>query len=79
MELKVHGRCSLEGRSFGFDSGIGATTGAGVYVLVGTVAREHSGPSTISFLVARFAAALSAFCYAKVFASRCPFAGSAYH
>ena len=64
---------------FGFDSGVGATIGAGVYVLVGTVAREHSGPAlAISFLVAGFAAALSAFCYAEL-ASRCPSAGSAYH
>ncbi|CAL0321622.1 unnamed protein product [Lupinus luteus] len=59
--------------------GVGATIGAGVYVLVGTVAREHSGPAlAISFLVAGFAAALSAFCYAEL-ASRCPSAGSAYH
>ncbi|KAG7964298.1 hypothetical protein I3843_09G163300 [Carya illinoinensis] len=59
--------------------GAGATIGAGVYILVGTVAREHTGPAlTISFLIAGIAAALSAFCYAEL-ACRCPSAGSAYH
>ncbi|XP_042461160.1 cationic amino acid transporter 2, vacuolar-like isoform X1 [Zingiber officinale] len=59
--------------------GVGTTIGAGVYVLVGTAAREHSGPAlTISFLIAGIAAALSAFCYAEL-SSRCPSAGSAYH
>ncbi|XP_054802447.1 cationic amino acid transporter 2, vacuolar-like [Prosopis cineraria] len=59
--------------------GVGATIGAGVYVLVGTVAREHSGPALVfSFLIAGIAAGLSAFCYAEL-ASRCPSAGSAYH
>lgn len=59
--------------------GVGSTIGAGVYVLVGTVAREHTGPAlAVSFLIAGIAAALSAFCYAEL-ASRCPSAGSAYH
>nr|XP_004231631.1 cationic amino acid transporter 4, vacuolar [Solanum lycopersicum] len=59
--------------------GVGATIGAGVYILVGTVAREHTGPSlTISFFIGGLAAALSAFCYAEL-ACRCPSAGSAYH
>lgn len=62
-----------------YQSGVGATIGAGVYVLVGTVARECAGPAlTISFLIAGIAAALSAFCYAEL-ACRCPSAGSAYH
>ncbi|KAL7093103.1 hypothetical protein ACP275_11G022400 [Erythranthe tilingii] len=59
--------------------GVGSTIGSGVYILVGTVAREHSGPAlTVSFLIAGIAAALSGFCYAEL-ASRCPSAGSAYH
>ncbi|CAH1448957.1 unnamed protein product [Lactuca virosa] len=57
----------------------GSTIGAGVYILVGTVAKEHSGPAlAFSFLIAGIAAAVSAFCYAEL-ASRCPSAGSAYH
>uniref|UniRef100_A0A5B7AUL5 Putative cationic amino acid transporter 4, vacuolar isoform X1 n=1 Tax=Davidia involucrata TaxID=16924 RepID=A0A5B7AUL5_DAVIN len=59
--------------------GVGSTIGSGVYILVGTVAREYTGPAlTISFLIAGIAAALSAFCYAEL-ACRCPSAGSAYH
>ncbi|TYH92630.1 hypothetical protein ES332_A13G195100v1 [Gossypium tomentosum] len=59
--------------------GVGSTIGAGVYILVGAVAREHSGPAlTMCFLIAGIAAALSASCYAEL-ASLCPSAGSAYH
>jgi cationic amino acid transporter 1 len=59
--------------------GVGSTIGAGVYIIVGTVAREHTGPAlSLSFLIAGIAAALSAFCYAEL-SSRCPSAGSAYH
>ena len=60
-------------------SGVGATIGAGVYILIGTVAREQAGPAlVISLLIAGIAAGLSAFCYAEL-ACRCPSAGSAYH
>ncbi|XP_057954370.1 cationic amino acid transporter 4, vacuolar-like isoform X2 [Malania oleifera] len=59
--------------------GVGTTIGAGVYILVGTVAREYTGPAlSVSFLIAGIAAALSALCYAEL-ACRCPSAGSAYH
>ncbi|XP_021992297.1 cationic amino acid transporter 2, vacuolar [Helianthus annuus] len=59
--------------------GVGSTIGAVVCILVGTLAREHSGPAlAFSFLIAGIAAALSAFCYAEL-ASRCPSAGSVYH
>ncbi|XP_051191437.1 cationic amino acid transporter 2, vacuolar isoform X1 [Lolium perenne] len=59
--------------------GVGSTIGAGIYVLVGTVAREHAGPAlTVSFLIAGIAAALSALCYAEL-SCRFPSAGSAYH
>ena len=50
-----------------------------MYILVGTVAREHTGPAlAVSFFIAGVAAALSACCYAEL-AFRCPSAGSAYH
>ncbi|GJY94892.1 cationic amino acid transporter 2, vacuolar-like protein [Tanacetum coccineum] len=60
-------------------SSVGSTIGAGVYILVGKVAREHPRPAlAFSYLIAGIAAALSSFCYPEL-ASRCPFAGSAYH
>ncbi|KAG2246297.1 hypothetical protein Bca52824_085925 [Brassica carinata] len=45
--------------------GVGTTIGAGVYILVGTVARQHTGPAlAVSFFIAGVAAALSTCCYA---------------
>ncbi|KAF3606003.1 hypothetical protein DY000_02051557 [Brassica cretica] len=78
------GRCSrmtrrAEEKDCCVDLRVGTTIGAGVYILVGTVAREHTGPAlAVSFFIAGVAAALSACCYAEL-ASRCPSAGSAYH
>ena len=50
-----------------------------MYILVGTVARQHTGPAlAVSFFIAGVAAALSACCYAEL-ASCCSSAGSAYY
>ncbi|KAG2271428.1 hypothetical protein Bca52824_065983 [Brassica carinata] len=58
---------------------VGTTIGAGVYIIVETVARQHTGPAlAVSFFIAGVAAALSACCYVEL-ASCCPSAGSAYH
>ncbi|KAJ1910856.1 hypothetical protein H4219_006106 [Mycoemilia scoparia] len=58
--------------------GIGAIIGTGIFVLTGTAAAVHAGPSIIiSFLVAGLASALAAFSYSEM-ASMIPVSGSAY-
>ena len=58
--------------------GIGAIIGAGVFVLVGKVAKDTAGPAImLSFVVAGALCVLAALCYAE-FASMAPVEGSAY-
>src|SRR3984893_17612736 len=58
--------------------GIGAIIGAGIFVLTGVAAAECAGPAvTASFVIAGFACAMAALCYAE-FAAMIPVAGSAY-
>lgn len=58
--------------------GVGATVGAGLYVVTGQIARDVSGPAIVlSFFIAAVAAFLSGICYAE-FGCRITKAGSAY-
>ncbi len=58
--------------------GLGATIGAGIFVLTGTAAAEYAGPAlTLSFLLGGFACALVGLCYAEL-AATMPAAGSTY-
>ena len=58
--------------------GVGAIIGAGIFVIIGIVAKDKAGAATmLSFVVAGTACALAALCYAE-FASMVPVAGSAY-
>jgi basic amino acid/polyamine antiporter, APA family len=58
--------------------GIGAIVGAGIFVLTGVAAARYAGPAIMmSFVVAGFACAMAALCYAE-FAAMIPVAGSAY-
>ena len=58
--------------------GVGATIGAGIFVLTGEAAHNDAGPSLIlSFLLAGVGCGFAALCYAEL-ASMVPVAGSAY-
>ena len=58
--------------------GVGAIIGAGIFVIIGVVAKDKAGAATVlSFVLAGFTCAFAALCYAE-FASMVPVAGSAY-
>ncbi len=58
--------------------GIGATIGAGIFVLTGEAAKNDAGPSLIlSFVLAGVGCGFAALCYSEL-ASMVPVAGSAY-
>jgi APA family basic amino acid/polyamine antiporter len=58
--------------------GIGTIIGTGIFVLTGVAAAQYAGPAlAVSFLIAGFAAACAALCYAEL-AAMVPVAGSAY-
>ncbi|XP_032230455.1 high affinity cationic amino acid transporter 1 [Nematostella vectensis] len=58
--------------------GVGATVGAGLYVVTGQIARDVAGPAVVlSFFIAAVAAFLAGICYAE-FGCRITTAGSAY-
>ena len=58
--------------------GVGATIGAGIFVLTGEAAKNDAGPSLIlSFVLAGIGCGFAALCYSEL-ASMVPVAGSAY-
>ncbi|QIB68749.1 amino acid permease [Aminipila butyrica] len=58
--------------------GIGVIVGSGIFVITGVAAADYAGPAlTISFIIAGFACACAALCYAEL-ASMIPASGSSY-
>jgi APA family basic amino acid/polyamine antiporter len=81
-ESAVAGEVTALPRSIGVFAltciGVGATVGAGIFVLTGSVAAEHSGPAVgVSFALASVVCLLAGLCYAEL-AAMIPVAGSAY-
>lgn len=79
--LKTHGDVQLKQTLGAFDLvmlGIGAIVGTGIFILPGTVAATHAGPSIVfSFVIAAVVCALAGMCYSE-FSSAVPVTGSAY-
>src|SRR5580693_6830192 len=58
--------------------GVGAIVGTGIFVLTGTAAAQHAGPSlAVSFVISGIGCLCAGLCYAE-FASMIPLSGSAY-
>ncbi|WP_289015514.1 amino acid permease, partial [uncultured Methylobacterium sp.] len=58
--------------------GLGATIGAGIFVLTGTAAADYAGPAlSLSFVLGSIACAFVGLCYAEL-AAMIPAAGSSY-
>jgi APA family basic amino acid/polyamine antiporter len=78
---EMHGRAGLRpvlGPLQLTSLGVGAIIGAGIFVVIGLVAKDKAGPATmLSFVIAGSACAFAALCYAE-FAAMVPVAGSAY-
>ena len=80
-EARVEGQHTLK-RALGtvdlIALGVGATIGAGIFVITGSAAAQYAGPAIVlSFVLAGFACVFAGLCYAE-FASLIPVAGSAY-
>lgn len=77
-ETRTHGLRKALGPIDLMFLGVGSTIGAGIYVMTGTAAATFAGPAVlISFVIAGFACAFAALCYAEL-ASAMPVSGSSY-